>query len=159
MHDVPSEWCLVTLREVIWDAIDSGAAPAVARYGNRPLALPWLGTSAVVSELHPCPQQLPSPLQHSTPLRDVIYNAAASGAALAVARYGSRLFSTPYIITTAASSQPHPCTQLLPSQPQHFTALRVVICNAAASSAALAIARYGSRLLTTPYVITTAAIP
>ena len=104
MHDVPSVWCPITLREVIWDATASGAAPAVARYGNRQLALPWLGTAAVLSELHPCPQLLPSPLQHSTPLRDVICNAAASGAALAIARYGSRLLTTPYIITTAASS-------------------------------------------------------
>ena len=80
MHDVLSVWCLITLREVIWDATDSGAAPAVARYGNRPLALPWLGTSAALSELHPCPQLLPSSLQHSTPLRDVIYNAAATAA-------------------------------------------------------------------------------
>ena len=71
---------------------------------QRQLALPWLGTAAVLSELHPCPQLLPSPLQHSTPLRDVICSAAASGAALAIARYGSRLLTTPYIITTAANS-------------------------------------------------------
>ena len=104
MPDVPSVWCPITPREVVWDATASGAAPVVARYGTRRLGLPRLGTAAVLSELHPFSQLLPSPLQHYTPLRDVICNASASGAALVVARYGRRLLTTPYVITTAASS-------------------------------------------------------
>ena len=71
MPDVPSVWCPITLCEVVWDATASGAAPVVARYGTRRLGLPWLGTAAVPSELHPLSQLLPSLLQHFTPLRDV----------------------------------------------------------------------------------------
>ena len=100
MPDVPSVWCPITLCEVVWDAMASGAAPVV----TRQLGLPWLGTAAVLSELHPFSQLLPSPLQHFTPLRDVICSAVASGAALVVALYGSRLPSTPYVITPAAGS-------------------------------------------------------
>ena len=67
----------------------------------------WLATAqpaAALLEPHPFSQLLPSPLQHSTTLREVIRNAAASGAALAIARYGSRLLTTPYIITAAAET-------------------------------------------------------
>jgi hypothetical protein len=102
VHDALSVWCPITLCEVIWDATAIGAAPAVARYGNRQLALPWLGTAAVLSVLQSCPQLLPSLLQHSTTLCEVICNAAASGAALVIARYGRRLLTTPYIRPTAA---------------------------------------------------------
>ena len=98
-------WCPTTLCEVIWDATASGAAPVVARYGSRQLASPWLSTAAVQSVLQPCPQQLPSQLQHPTTLCAVIWNAAASGAALAIARYGSRLLTTPY----SARLQPNQC--------------------------------------------------
>ena len=150
-------WCPITLCVVIWDATASGIAPAVARYGIRQLALLWLGTAAVLSVLQSCPQLLPSLLQHPSTRCEVICNAAAGGAALAHARYGSRLLTTPCIRTTAVKRELHSCPQLLPSLLQHPTTRREVVCNAAAGGAALANARYGSRLLTTPYIRTTAA--
>ena len=139
-------WCPITLCAVIWDATASGTALAVARYGIRQLALLWLGTAADLSVLPSCPQLLPSLLQHPSTQCEVICNAAAGGAALANARYGSRLLTTPYIRTTAVKRELPSCPQLLPLPLQHPTTRSEVVCDAAAGGVALANARYGSRL-------------
>ena len=118
---------------------------AVARYGIRQLALLWLGTAADLS-VPSCPQPLPSLLQHPSTQCEVICNAAAGGAALANARYGSRLLTTPYIRTTAVKRELPSCPQLLPLPLQHPTTRSEVVCDAAAGGVALANARYGSRL-------------
>ena len=99
---------------VIWDTTASGTALAVARYGIRQLALLWLGTAADLSVLPSCLQLLPSLLQHPSTQCEVICNAAAGGAALANARYGSRLLTTPSNRTTAVKRE-------LPSCPPLFT--------------------------------------
>ena len=139
-------WCPITLCAVIWDATASGTALSVARYGIRQLALLWLGTAADLSVLPSCPQPLPSLLQHPSTQCEVICNAAAGGAALASARYGSRLLTTPYIRTTAVKRELPSCPQLLPLPLQHPTTRSEVVCDAAAGGVALANARYGSRL-------------
>ena len=139
-------WCPSTLCAVIWDATASGTALAVARYGIRQFALLRLGTAADLSVLPSYPQLLPSLPQHPSTQCEVICNAAAGGAALANARYGSRLLTTPYIRTTAVKRELPSCPQLLPILLQHPTPRSEVVGNAAAGGVALANARYGSRL-------------
>jgi hypothetical protein len=108
--------------------------------------------AAVLSVLPPCPQLLPSSLQHFTTLREVVCNAAASGVA-----FSHRLLRQP----TAHNAKHHnDCSQMIAAfvlttvtQPaavlRHATRSGFVTLQPAALH--LAIAYYGSRLLTTPH--------
>jgi hypothetical protein len=90
-------------------------------------------------------------------LRDVVRDATARGAAPVDARNGPRRLGLPRLGVAAVPSELHPFSQLLPSWLQHYPPLCDAICSASASGAALVVACYGRRLLTTPFVLTTAA--